>query len=929
MTGYLPFPDPPAKNPPATKNSASDNAPPSPADDLGPGRLFLLDGNALAYRGHFALIRQPLTTSSGQNVSALYVFANTLMRILEVEKPDYIAVAFDPKGPTFRHERFHEYKATRDKTPSELIAMMPLIRELVEGFGAPILCVPGFEADDIIGTVACQAAAAGHEVFIVTGDKDFLQIVSPKIKLYNVLRQNSDVEIQGVEAAAAKFGVPPERVVDVLALMGDSSDNVPGVAGVGPKSATDLVQRLGSVEEIYERLDEVGKPALRAKLEASRDAAFLSKELVTLDLNAPATFDASSFRCTPPDTERLIPLLREYEMASLVKRLAATPKNDRRKYQTVDTADLFDDLIAAMEAADAFSFDVQHDGRSPREGHLLGISIALQPNEASWVPLARAARRDNADRLARLKPLLEDPEKAKYVHDAKDQALWLGAAGIALRGVRFDTMLGSYCASPSEFQHDLSAIALRCLSVSRTPDSQVFGSGKSRVALDQAEPGAARDYACEAADLVARLTPVLQEELRTLSVESLFLEVELPLARVLQVMEETGVKVDVEFLAAMSRELDGRIDALTVQIHEQAGTAFNINSPKQLGPVLFEKLEIHKQLGHKKAPKRTKTGYSTDASVLLTMVEHPIVAAVLEFRGLTKLKGTYVDALPLLADKHGRVHTHFNQAVAATGRLSSSDPNLQNIPNRTEEGRRIRRAFVAGEPGWSLLAADYSQVELRIMAHLSADPNMRRAFSEGQDIHRWTAGLIFGMTPEEVTPELRFRAKAINFGVIYGMGPQRLAQETGMTVKEATTFIDAYFRTFAGVKAWLDRTLELATEQGFVTTLLGRRRQLQDLESSHPRIAAQARNMAVNTPIQGTAADLIKVAMIRIDERLRADSLQSRMLLQVHDELLFECPADEIAPLTKMVRETMASALTLDVPLVIDVGVGDNWLEAH
>jgi DNA polymerase-1 len=900
------------------------------------GRVFLLDGTALAYRGHFALIRQPLLTSKGQNVSALYIFAMTLLRILEQEHPEYIAVAFDPKGDTFRHQQFADYKATRDKAPDEMVALFPAIRDLVRGFRLPILEVAGYEADDVIATVALEAAKQGHEVLIVTGDKDFLQIVSPRIKLYNVLKQGVDVEIQGEDAALAKFGVAPDKVIDVLALMGDSSDNVPGVPGVGPKTATELIQRFGSVEELYARLPEIERATLRQKLEAGHESAMLSKQLVTFDCAAPAKFDERDFHYDGPDPETLTPLLREYEMTSLIDRLAlVAPTEDEHEYHVVATAQAFEELLARLARAGAFVFDTETTGLDPLRADLVGVALAIEERAAYYVPTNAEPRlypHEESERQAiadRLKPLLEDPAIAKRAQNGKYDALVMRKYGVRVRGLDFDTMIASYCVSPGELQHNLDHLAMKHLNFRKIPTSDLIGKGKNQRTMDMVPIADVARYACEDVDVTARLVPILDREMARGGVSKLFHEVEMPLVAVLEEMEATGIRVDVELLATLSQEFERRIIVLEREIHELAGEKFNVNSPKQLGELLFDRLEIHKHLGQKK-PRRTQTGWSTDAATLEVMQGHPIVQHVLDYRGLVKLKSTYVDQLSRLVNPDtGRIHTSFNQTVAATGRLSSSDPNLQNIPIRTEEGQKIRRAFVPGGPDRVLLSADYSQIELRLLAHLSCDANLRMAFREGRDIHRSTAALIFSLPESEVTPVLRSRAKAINFGVIYGMGAQRLAGETGLSVKEAQHFIDAYFETFSGVKAYLDATLEKARRDGFVTTLLGRRRYLTELDSPHPRVAAQARNVAINTPIQGTAADLIKVAMIRLHHEIERRCLKSRMILQVHDELVFDTHRDELDELRPLVIDVMESALAIDVPLVVEVGVGENWLEAH
>jgi len=925
MTAMLPFPDPKGVKKPAPARPGRSRK----------GRLFLLDGTALAYRSHFALLRQPLLTSTGQNISALFVFANTLFRILENEHPDYLAVGFDPKGKTFRHEMYEPYKATREKTPDELVAMLPALRELVEGFNAPIVEVPGYEADDVIATLAVEAERAGHEVFIVTGDKDFLQIVSPRIRLYNILRPDREIQIQGVEAAFEKFGVTPDRVVDVLALMGDSSDNIPGVGGIGPKTAAQLIAEFGSVENLYERAEELTKAGLRQKLERDRELAFLSKRLVQLDLEAPVAFDEESFRYSGPDPKKLIPLFQRYEINSLMRRVSVDQSHDEHSYHLIDRPEAWREFLDRLNACESFVFDTETTSTQALAAELVGISFCLREREAFYLPmnldppLFGDGRSDREHFLEALRAPFANPGIRKRAQNAKYDLLVLERAGLAVEGIDFDTMIASYCVSPGEFQHNLDHLALKYLNFQKLPISRLLGTGRTQITMDQVEVAQVAEYAGEDADITARLIPLLQKEMDAAGVSELFRTVEMPLLRVLADMEAHGVALDLDLLATISKDLEVRLEALEGQIHELAGEAFNINSPRQLGPILFEKLEIHKQVGVSK-PRRTKTGFTTNAAVLESLAEHPLPARILEYRALGKLKSTYVDALPgLVLERTGRVHTSYNQTVAATGRLSSSDPNLQNIPIRTEEGQKIRKAFIPGDKGSRLLAADYSQIELRILAHLSGDEYLNQAFREGADIHRWTAGLIFNLPADEVPQELRARAKTINFGVIYGMGPKRLAAQTGLSMREATEFIEAYFKTFSGVKRFIDRTLEEARANGYVTTLLGRRRYISELDSPHPRVASAARNVAVNTPIQGTAADLIKIAMIRLHEQLTQRNFQARMIMQVHDELVLEVPETELEPVRNLVVETMSSALELSVPLVVDTGTGRNWLEAH
>jgi len=902
-------------------------------------RLFLIDGSALAYRSYFAFIRNPLINTKGQNTSAVFGFTSALLRLIEKESPDRIAVVLDSPTPTFRHEKFPDYKATREKMPDEMAEQLPLIDEVTEALGLTILQRPGYEADDVIATLARRAEAADWECFIVTGDKDFMQLVGDRIKLYELKTRGGEPEVIDAEGVAAKFGVPPEKVVDVLGLMGDSSDNVPGVEGVGPKTAVGLVKTYGSLEAALEHAEEVKSKRPREGLLKGRESALLSKELVTLDVDAPVEFDPEQFGRHEPDGQRLVELFEQLEFTSLMDKIQLGAAADETSYHTISDPKAFDDLLRRLTKAKEFALDLETTSASPMEAEIVGLSFAVREREAFYVPAFPEARvvgegdlfEADASQLEqileRLRPILEDPRLRKGGQNIKYDMTVLANHGVELQGVAFDTMVESYLLDPSQRQHNLDLLALKHLNFQKTPTVALIGKGKDQISMRDVPIAKVAAYSCEDADVTLRLHNLFLPRLEEHDLDELYRGVEVPLISVLGRMERRGVRVDLELLESLSTELAGKIDALARQIHELAGEEFNINSTQQLGIILFEKLRIQK--GRKARVRRTKTGYGTSVAALEAFADEPIVQRILEYRTLAKLKSTYIDAFPALVNaRTGKIHTSFNQTVTATGRLSSSEPNLQNIPIRTELGRTIREAFIPSDPGRRLLCADYSQIELRILAHLSGDENLIGAFRRGEDIHRRTASEIFEVPIDQVTPEMRSRSKAINFGIIYGMGPQRLARDTGITVAEAQGFIDRYFERYPLIKEFIDETIVSVERDGFVTTLLGRRRFIPEIHSQNQGARAAAERVAVNTPIQGTAADLIKVAMVRIDKRLRQSYPDAWMILQVHDELVFDVPAGEAEAVGRLVREEMEGAIELDVPLKVDLNVATTWAKA-
>jgi DNA polymerase-1 len=907
-------------------------------------RLFLLDGSALAYRSYFAFIRNPLYSSRGENTSATYGFTRTLLKIFDEENPRYMAVVFDAPGPTFRHESYEEYKATRQKMPDEMAEQMGRIKEVIEAYRIPILEIPGYEADDVIGTLARRAEEQGYVTYMVTADKDFAQLVTPRILMYRISRQGDEAEVLDPKGVEARFGVPPERIVHVLALMGDTSDNIPGVRGIGEKTAVSLIREYGSLEEVLAHADEIKRANIRQALKEHRDEALLSKQLVVIETDVPIDVDLESLKVGEPDRERLLHLFKELEFSSLLERVA-TPKDSGKKkeYHVVRTARELQELAAALRKAGEFTFDLETTSQDPMRAEIVGLSFSFEEGVAYYVPVHVVSRGKGTPELLLdeesgpqsfgfpslsvsevLRPLFEDASLKKCGQNVKYDLLVLARHGIRAVSVDFDTMVASYLLNPSQRQHNLDVLSLEHFNHKKISTKSLIGSGKNQITMREVEVERVAEYACEDADYTLRLQEFFRPRLEKSGLMELFQEVELPLIEVLMDMEMTGVALDLDFLAKMSNELEAELGRLMADIYELAGEEFNLNSTQQLAQILFTKLKLPAQ-------RRTKTGFSTDADVLERLARlHPLPKKLLEYRELSKLKSTYVDALPkLVHPETGRVHTSYNQTVTATGRLSSSEPNLQNIPIRTDIGRQIRRAFVPGKPDHVILDADYSQIELRIMAHLSGDPTLRASFEAGEDVHTRTAALVFNVPPEMVSPDLRRRAKEINFGIMYGMGRYGLASRLEITPEEAEEFIRDYFIKYPGVNDFIIRTISEARQKGYVTTLLNRRRYLPDINSPNRRVREFAERTAINTPIQGTAADLIKVAMIKIHRRLRREGLRAKMIMQVHDELVFEVPKEEIEPLSALVRQEMESAIELSVPIKVDIGVGPNWLEAH
>lgn len=899
-------------------------------------RLFLIDGSALAYRAYFAFIRNPLITKKGEHTSAVYGFVNSLLKILRDESPTHLAVVFDTPKPTFRHEMYPDYKATRAKMPDDLIPQMSRLKEVLDALNVPCLELEGYEADDVVGTIAREASENGIETVLVSGDKDYMQLVTKHVTLLNPKKAGEENEWLDPDGVTEKFGVPPEQVIDVLALMGDSSDNVPGVAGVGPKTAVKLIGEFGSVEALYKAIDKVSAKGVREKLERDKEQAFLSRKLVTIDTAVPIDWEMSTFTVQPPDLSRIEPLFRELEFHRLLSEL--TPADDQGEegvgtdraesgdYRTVTKRGDLEEIVKAIDKAGRVAIDTETTGLDPLTAELVGVCLAWEEGQGVYIPLAHTGMMGGTnaaldDVKATLGKLLS-AGKAKWVaQNAKYDWHILERAGFDLPEFEFDTMLAAYLLDPSG-RHGLDALALELCDHHMIPISSLIGTGKKQKSFAEVPIEEATPYGAEDADYTLRLYKILKEKIEDARLAKLLYEVEQPLVRVLMDMEADGVALAVDILAEQSAAMEKQLEELTHDIETLAGHPFNINSTQQLQKVLFEELGLPT-----KGKTAKKTGYSTGQAVLEELADvHDLPKKVLEYRELTKLKSTYIDALPKLLGRDGRVHTSFNQTVAATGRLSSQDPNLQNIPIRTEVGRQIRKAFVARDKNHVLLAADYSQIELRILAHISGDETLRKAFAQDEDVHRRTAAAVHGVEVDEVTAEMRAVAKTANFAIIYGVSAYGLSQQTELSVAEAKEFIETYFERYPKVKKYIDETITKARTDGYVTTLLGRRRFLPEIHASNRQQREFAERIAINTPIQGTAADLIKVAMIDIHRALA--KMKSAMVLQVHDELVFDAHRDEVDDLRELVRDRMEGAIKLDVPLKVDIGVGDNWLEA-
>ena len=898
--------------------------------------IVLVDGSSYVFRAFHAL--PPLTNSKGRATGAVKGVIN-MMRRLQKDYPDSPIVAvFDAKGKTFRDDIYSEYKASRPPMPDELREQIEPIHEIVKAMGLPYLCVTGVEADDVIGTLAQQATEAKREVVVSTGDKDMAQLVNDHVTLINTMTDT----VMDRAGVVDKFGIPPELIIDFLALTGDKVDNIPGVPGVGEKTALGLLQGLGGLDDIYANLDKVaeldfrGAKTMGAKLEAEKENAYLSYELATIKLDVELEQEVGKLANAEPNRETLLEWFQELEFRSWIEELQSgedavvSEEEEDVHYEVVTDAAAFEAWVKELEAAPVFAFDTETTSLDYMKAEVVGVSFAVEPGRAAYVPVAHnyvgaPEQLSREDVLGRLKPLLEDPDRPKIGQNLKYDASVLANHDIAMRGIVFDTMLESYVTDSTATRHDMDSLALKYLGKTTIHFEDIAGKGKAQLTFDQIPLEQAGPYAAEDADITLRLHHALWPRLeQEPGLRGVFEEIEIPLVPILSRIERNGALLDRTMLDTQSQELGERLLELEQQAHDMAGGEFNLGSPKQLGEILFEKLELPII---KKTPKGAP---STAEDVLVELaLDYPLPKVILEHRSLSKLKSTYTDKLPeMINPVTGRVHTSYHQAVAATGRLSSSDPNLQNIPIRTAEGRRIRQAFIAPEDH-HIVAADYSQIELRIMAHLSSDEGLLSAFRDGLDVHRATAAEVFGETLEDVSDEQRRKAKAINFGLIYGMSAFGLAKQLQLGRHEAQDYIDLYFERYPGVQAYMDDTRALAHEQGYVETLFGRRLYLPEINARNKMRQQAAERTAINAPMQGSAADIIKRAMLRVDAWLRAEKLESRMIMQVHDELVLEVPKDELQIITEGVCEQMSAAAELSLPLLVEAGVGANWDEAH
>ncbi len=923
-------------------------------------KLFLLDAYALIYRSHFAFSQNPRVSSKGINTGVMFGFTLTLLEILEKQNPSHIAVVFDTSAPTFRHERYPEYKANREETPEDIKIGIPITKDIIKAFNIPVIELDGYEADDIIGTFAKKAAKEGFEVYMMTPDKDFGQLVEERIFLYKPAYMGNAVDVMGVEEVCKKWDIENvDQVVDMLGLQGDSVDNIPGIPGVGPKTASKFLKEYGSVEGLVANTDKL-KGKMKEKVEEFAEQGLLSKELARINVEVPIEFKSEDLEYTAPDEDKLKPIFEELEFKTLLKRVFNTEiskgapasgqldmfssaskealeveeseqvpfetlETAKHNYQLVNTSEGRSELLKKLEKQKEFCFDTETTGVDAVEAQVVGISFSFKKGEAYYV--STPLDFDEAKSiLLEFKAVLENTGILKVGQNVKYDVLVLRKYDIEVQGPIFDTMLAHYLIDP-ETKHGMDVLAERYLNYSPVSITKLIGpKGKNQKNMADLAPEEVSDYACEDADITMQLKDKLIPELEALKLEKLLNEVEHPLALVLSQMEYEGVKIDESALATMSKELQDESLKAQEEIFEIAGQEFNIASPKQLGEILFDKLKLVDK------PKKTKTGqYATGEEILSKLAnEHTIANKILEFREYQKLKSTYVDALPrMISESDGRIHTDYGQAIAATGRLSSNNPNLQNIPIRTAKGREIRKAFVARDENYVILSADYSQIELRIAASFAEDKTMIEAFKNGRDIHSTTAAKVFNVSLDEVDPGMRRKAKEVNFGIIYGISAFGLAQNLSISRTEANEIITAYFKEFSAIKSYMDASIEKAKKDEYVETIMGRRRYLRDINSRNATMRGYAERNAINAPIQGSAADIIKKAMVNIQQWLKEEKLGTKMIMQVHDELVFDVPKNEVDLVKPKIIDLMMNAVNLEVPLEVEAGTGDNWLKAH
>jgi len=898
-------------------------------------KLFILDGHALCYRAYFAFIKNPLKNSSGQNTSAIFGFSRMLFKLIKEQTPDYLAVAFDPPQKSFRFRLYEEYKANRQKMPDDMRSQIGEIKRMVETLGITILEHADYEADDVLGTVAEKFSSDELEVYLVTGDKDAYQLVKDNVRIYANTKGISEYEIYDTEGVVNKTGLGPDQIIDYMALMGDASDNVPGVKGIGEKTALKLITEYGTLEKLYENVDSI-KGKTGELLKSGREMAFLSRDLVTIRRDVPLEAGLAEMEFHEINPETAVEYFNNIEMASVAndffqgtKAKKQVPVSETpRNYMTIRTEKELKAMIEEIIKAGVVSFDTETDSIQPVEANLVGMSFSIKENSGWFLPLQSRGLfsdeyPDPAVSLPLVKPLLEDEKIKKVGQNIKFDLLVLKRAKIILRGIYFDTMIASYLINPSERRHNMDDLAEKYLNYKTITYKELTGTGKNAVPLVEVPLDRLAEYATEDADITFRLYKLFKPMLDEQNLTELFETMEMPLLSVLGDMEYTGVKIDTAHFEKMKKTIVERVKEIEIKIYKSAGQEFNINSTKELSSILFDKLQL-------KTAKKTKTGFSTDIQVLETLKgKHEIIDNLISYRTLSKLHSTYIDSLPkLISPVTGRIHTSYNQTVAATGRLSSTDPNLQNIPIRDEFGGQIRRGFIP-EKGFLLMSADYSQIELRLAAHYSNDTNMISAFRDKIDIHSMTASSVFKVPISDITPDMRRQAKIINFATIYGVSPYGLSQQAEIGMREAAEFIKIYFETYPGFRDYIDKTVEFAKEHGYVETLMGRKRPVPEITSETSFRREGAERIAINTPLQGTSADMIKIAMINIAKEMLVKKLQSRMIMQVHDELVFEVHEDEQEIMKELVRDKMENALKLNVPVVVDISIGKNWEEAH
>lgn len=918
-------------------------------------KFVIIDAMALAYKAYFAFIRNPLLSSKGEPTSATFGFITQILKVLEDFKPDYISIAFDSKEKTFRHEKYENYKSSRQAMPDDLIPQIGRIKSIIEAMNIPLYILPRYEADDIVGTAVRKAEEHGLESFAVTPDKDYVQLVTDKVKIVKPGKSSEENIILDKQKVIDLYGFEPALMIDYLALIGDTSDDIPGVKGIGEKSATPLIQKFGTIENIYQHIEEIEKPAIKKKLIEGKENAFLSKDLATIHCQVPIEIDFEKAKFENPDFDKLREIFVDLEFKNLYNRLLKlydaskendkpietispdlkTINRDKTKYQLITSINEAKNLFFKLNSTELFVFDTETDGLDPFQLKLAGVSFCTRPGEGYFIAVnpfeggsdlfnpINDERLSIKDFVKIFKPLLENSYIKKVCQNGKYDISVMRSIGIEVHNFYFDTMLASYIIDPDQ-KHGMDELAQKYLDYQPIPLSDLIGVKKDPAKIFEVEAEKLGEYSAEDADVTFRLFDILKKELEKENLIKVAYQVEFPLVPVLEEMEFNGIKVDEKVLNELSKDLSILMDNYSAEIFRLSGSKFNINSPKQLQEILFNKLQLAKG-------RKTKTGFSTDArSLEFLRGEHEIIDVLLNYRQVSKLKSTYADSLPnLINPKTGRIHTSYNQTVASTGRLSSIDPNLQNIPIRSELGKEIRKAFIPRDKNFTLLSADYSQIELRILAAICNDEGLMNAFKNGEDIHRSTAALVFMVPLQDVTPDMRRKAKEVNFGILYGIGPFGLKTRLGVTQQHAKEIIETYFNTFKRVKNYMDDSVEKARAKGFAETLLGRRRFLRNINSNNRVVRQFEERVAINMPIQGTAADMIKLAMINIHNEIKKQKMKSKMLLQVHDELLFDAHNSEVDDLKSLVKNLMENAMPMAVPILVEVGTGDNWLDAH